>query len=208
MKGFTVLALVIGPFSMAVARAVPQQQALTVVVGDHVGMEGSTLRKAVELAKRILREAGASTEWMMCPGTEPGGVSLRRCLSGVGRPDLAVWILPRVAPGHPVPRTAIGMALPGNPGELGKIAYVYFDRVLRAVEISSGDEIRILGHAIAHEIGHLLGNEHATSGIMRGDWTRGALVDMSRGHVLFSPEEARRMQANVAARVLQLHASR
>jgi Putative peptidase family len=208
MRGFTVLALVFGPFSMAIAGTAPRQQALTVVVGDHVGIEGSTLRKAVGLAKEILRNAGVSTELVSCSSRESEGVSMRQCLSGIGLADLGVWILPKAAPGHPVPRTAMGMALPGNSGEFGTTAYVYYDRVLRAAEFSNGDALRILGHAIAHEIGHLLGSQHSHSGIMRADWTRGALMDMSRGHVLFSPDEARRMEANVAARVLLLRAAR
>jgi Putative peptidase family len=54
---------------------------------------------------------------------------------------------------------------------------------------------------MAHEIGHLLGNQHSTSGIMRGDWTLRALMDISRGYLLFNPKEGRRMQVNAAARV-------
>lgn len=168
----------------------------------------STFQKAVELAERILREEGVSMEWMTCARTGPEAASLNKCLSGVGRPALAVWILPKATPGHPVPRTAMGMALPGNPGEFGKHAYVYYDRVLRAADCGNCDARRILGHAIAHEIGHLLGNKHSTSGIMRVDWDRRALVEMSRGHVLFSPEEGPRMRANVAARVLPLRVAR
>jgi len=54
---------------------IPQGQSLTVVVGDHVGMGGSTVRKAARLAQRILRDAGVSTEWTTCFSTESEGVS-------------------------------------------------------------------------------------------------------------------------------------
>lgn len=207
MKGFTVLALVLGPLAAATAGAAPQQQALTVVVGDHVGVANSTLKKAVELAREILFEAGVATEWTACPSSRSQSSSYYPCLFGVAQPGLVLRIVPKPKPDHCVPRAALGLALAGNPGEFGTYAYLFYNRLLEATALCSYcREHQVLGLAMAHEVGHLLGNRHSTSGIMRPNYNWRGLVEMSRGCLSFSREEGRRMRANVAARMLPLSA--
>ncbi len=50
----------------------------------------------------------------------------------------------------------------------------------------------ILGHAVAHEIGHLLlaTDAHSLMGIMKDNYDKDDLFAMGKGHLLFGPDEA------------------
>jgi len=64
---------------------------------------------------------------------------------------------------------------------------------------------RILGHAIAHEVGHLLlgPSAHSPSGIMRGVWSPDDLKLMSWTYLLFTPSQSDQLRADLGRRVRQ-----
>jgi hypothetical protein len=64
---------------------------------------------------------------------------------------------------------------------------------------------QILGHVMAHEVGHLLLNQqvHSAHGIMRGDWNIADFRDMTGGMLLFTPEQAESLRADVHRRNAQ-----
>jgi hypothetical protein len=61
---------------------------------------------------------------------------------------------------------------------------------------------QVLGHVIAHEVGHLLLNQqvHSPHGIMRGEWSFVDFRDMTSGMLLFTPEQAEYLRADVRSR--------
>jgi hypothetical protein len=67
----------------------------------------------------------------------------------------------------------------------------------------------VLGCAIAHEIGHLLlgPNRHSVSGIMRARWDRRDIREELQGAMLFTPQQARLMQAEMQRRTTLLQAN-
>jgi len=69
-------------------------------------------------------------------------------------------------------------------------------------EVSRGATMaQILGYAMAHEIGHLLGLEaHAKLGIMRAVWTATDLLNLAYGSLAFSPEQGAVIRSEVELR--------
>lgn len=84
-----------------------------------------------------------------------------------------------------------------------RLAYVYCDRVLAFYDGPNWRENgRILGYAIAHELGHILQAEpgHSPAGIMRAYWKRRDVVPMLQGTVTFLPADAQRIREAMADR--------
>ena len=102
------------------------------------------------------------------------------------------------------PDNAMGLA-PGS-GPDRQSAYVFYDSVeavaTKHIADTHANTAQILGHAIAHEIGHLLLNvqTHSAAGIMRGDWNLWDLRNASFGSLLFTPRQAKAIREEVGRR--------
>jgi hypothetical protein len=157
-----------------------------------------TLSVALDRAGLIFRDAGIRLSWLRCSTGSKSSVNSARCRSD----DAAVLIL-RIVPRSPnefVSRNALGFAVTihGN----STYATVFRDRVLALAQSGRYSEALLLGHAIAHEVGHLLLNTsaHARSGLMAARWRDTELDRAAFGLLLFSPAEASCMRAEVLRR--------
>jgi hypothetical protein len=173
---------------------------LTIQVSNQAGVDRMTLLQAEKTATGIFRKTGVESRWME-PATE-GSFPVSH---------IQLKILPSVMSirhGLPdsFPDSAMGLA-PGS-GPDRQSAYVFYDKVeALAMQIAEthADAAQILGHAIAHEIGHLLLNvqTHSAAGIMRGVWNFWDLQNASYGYLLFTPKQAEVIRVEVGRRLKQ-----
>lgn len=151
------------------------------------GVSRDVLAEGLKTAARILSSAGIAAEWTVCRTRERAA----RC-NGAVRPDeVFVQILP-------MPRQtdgSLGSAITGREGRMGRYARVYWDGVRDTADFVSARRSAVLGHVLAHEIGHLLlgRDSHSDSGLMRGDWGPRVLRRMSDQPLLFDGRQRRRI---------------
>jgi hypothetical protein len=81
------------------------------------------------------------------------------------------------------------------------VAGVFYDRVVSLASDFKTDRSVVLGHVIAHELGHLLRLPHSATGIMRPRWATNDFWRAATGDLLFSPEESRRIRDELTQRI-------
>jgi len=93
-------------------------------------------------------------------------------------------------------------AATGTSEARGRLAYVFYAHVARLAHgVPNDAESRILGHVMAHEMGHLLlsANSHSESGVMRADWDSQQLLRMVKGLLQFTPEQGELIRSHVSS---------
>ena len=119
--------------------------------------------------------------------------------------ELIFRILPRTS----TSRTAhlFGLAFATADG-FGQYATIFYSEVRARAKGEEAFEGRILGYAIAHEVGHLLlkNQRHASVGIMTSGWTAKDLRLTVKQFFLFTRSEAEQLRTNLKARILATEA--
>lgn len=167
----------------------------------HIGT-GLLFRSEGEAAA-ILRQAGVETVWVDCPLSEPELDRFPACQRPMGRADFVLRIRSSaITPEAAARDDALGSARACLPDGIGCSAEVFYQRV---ADWASGGDIaayQLLGHAMAHEIGHLLlgPNSHSREGIMRPHWNLTDLQVIAQASLRFTPEQAAHLRAAVLTR--------
>jgi hypothetical protein len=155
------------------------------------------LNDAIELAQTIISHAGVSTCWDRASEdpaealfTDLTGAAPSQRLKTDERGHLAVRII-RGEPDRRFPG-ALGIALPF--AKAGPHAFVYYDTIERLSVPSS--VTRILGHALAHEIGHVLleTTKHSEHGLMKARWSKLDFQRTAVSFLEFSSDQGRNLQ--------------
>ena len=199
----------------AAAASSETSPAITIHVKNYAGVTPKTMAEAEKVATGIFQKAGVETRWAdVVPTTENGQENSAdhpaRTLA-----DIYLSIFTReMSDRDGAPNNVMGVA-PGN-GADRKIVYVFDGNVqARVWELSSAhsrgridrqvSKAQVLGHVMAHEVGHLLLNQqvHSAHGIMCGEWGLTEFRSAVLGLLLFTPQQAEFLRADARRRNTQ-----
>ncbi len=177
----------------------------TIRVYDYAGASADTLRRAKTAAASVFQYIEIETVWVDCKLPGVAGLADAACTEYQGPTDLVLRLVPHsMAKRYGLRPRVLGVALHGGKAEFGYVAGIFFDRIQGLPGWRSADERPvILGHLIAHEIGHLLlgSGKHSLAGLMRPGWDRKQLKEAVSGTLHFSPWQAKRIRADVLDRM-------
>jgi len=168
-------ALVAGTLAGSGRVAVAYEATIRVTLEDYASLTESELKDAEAQASRIFGTAGITVEW----GT-------------AGASGLRVAIVSAEMTRHlPSSVDALGFAPTDEIGTRGRRAYVFAGKVRDAADRLHLEFGKLLGCAIAHELGHLLlpVHSHTESGIMRGAWDPAHLPVAGSEYLRFVPAQ-------------------
>jgi hypothetical protein len=197
LAGSIFLALIITSGPNAVA------EPILVLVHNYAGVEATVLKRAERSAARVLGTGGVQVKWFDC---SEAAEALQQCQDPPRSSALVLHLLPSGATRRAAPAGSLGFAVPPEPGQFGSFAGVFYDRVER-LSSRGFNEPMILGHAMAHEIGHLLlGVEgHSDDGIMKAEWHRKELKQATNEALIFDAVQRNSITQTLKARLLAAH---
>lgn len=206
------MALIVGlavPFAAeaGASETSDRMHSINIRVYNYAGVSAGVLAKAQKEAARVFLRSGIETNWIGCavPGREPE--TKPTCKARPTAMDILVRILPRkMAQGLMKHHSEFGLAFTASGDGFGSNASIFYHRV---EELSAGQhtsEALLLGHLVAHEMGHLLlgVNSHSRSGIMHVPWKRSEIERASLGTLFFTKQETKKMCDQVSRRMSSL----
>jgi hypothetical protein len=177
-----------------------------VLVYNYAQVSPEIIIKAEERASTIFQQVGVEPVWVNHARATGESQNSSASQYNLDQIDFVLRILPRSRAA--LKDNTLGEALPCKPVEEVCFANVFYNRVEQRTNLEKISLEQVLGHAVAHELGHLLlgSNSHSRSGIMSGRWSSEELKRAAKGDLLFTPEQARVTRDNVLAKLKQQQA--
>lgn len=165
---------------------------------DQAAVPDKVLSKGEQDASYILERTGVHIDWLSCPLGDQNPETTALCSRNLGQADFWLHIVNRKLPDLSEDTMGFTVVDPSR----GSFAYVFFPRVVEFAKYAAAPIVPVMGAALAHEIGHLLLGEqaHSKRGVMCGRLGPEHFALSSRGGLLFTDDQARRIRAEVSRR--------
>lgn len=160
------------------------------------GVARPVLVQAKDIARSILASAGVRVRW------DRSRKVPQPVRSGCAADESAMTIAVRFSAKAPseFSEGALAAAFPFANGGVGIV--VFLDRLQRMTEMPARPEI-LLGHVLAHEIGHMLmgtdSDSHSPACLMKAHWNRMEIARIAIEPMKFTPEHAAYIRANLGS---------
>jgi hypothetical protein len=169
---------------------------VTVGIYDDVQLPQKVLAEARYEATRVYQKAGVAISLIECKSSKVAIEVDLRCQDSVSAKRINLRIVPHARKSSD---SVFGIAFLSAEGT-GAYGDVFYDSAEKLDRDWHVGLARVLGHVMAHELGHLLlgSNAHSRLGIMCPTWHGDELHLASRGALLFSEDQARLMRERLA----------
>lgn len=177
-------------------------QRLNIHVYDLAHASPAIFEEATQEAARVLATSGVEVVWQRPPTDSPEAHATDQSANTVHGAGLTArgYLVARIVSGIPADLLpgALGYSLPD--ARLGAHATIFYDRV-EAIGRTNGINVStLLGHAMAHEIGHVLlgATPHSPDGIMKARWAKSDYQRAAMGLLEFTPSERAAIRRRLA----------
>lgn len=164
----------------------------TVVVFDYVGLPGRWMKSATGMSHQVFQEAGVETNWSVCPCS---GSHRENCTLPPEGSYLRINVESGKWPGVKLP-TLMGW-VPRESEMNRNVAYVYYTQVSIHASKLGWPVSQVLASVSIHELSHLLGLEHAGSGLMHNPLQWQDVKDVTNGRA-FTPNQAQQLRGGAS----------
>ncbi len=155
----------------------PAGFAVQVFLQDHGRVPADVLEQAKHAATRVFALSNIDLQWLGHGPYQPCSLTVTIAAKPIGATNRS--------------RFVVGLA-PETREARGILAFAFYDRIqLYSAELGL-DASQMLGHVMAHELGHLLlpHGAHSLTGVMRGAWDDAQANQATMGLLTFTPAQA------------------
>ena len=168
---------------------------LPIYVYDYAGVGPDVRAAAAEVTRYIYAAIGVDIVWVdRCPLACHIAFT-REAQADTTDGDLMLTILPDAMTSREFPAGVLGAAR-----EEGSVAYAFFGRIRFFAFERNLLLATLLGHVIAHEVGHVLLREgHAPHGLMSARWVDPELLQAKVGRLGFTETQGSRIRSRLGS---------